>query len=225
VTDYRRIASRVGTWEPAAPLSTAPDGGRASNNAASVNVAPRKNTLVRTGPPPRRTGRNDALPRRPAGGAVDRSPRAAAVRSPSGARPPAATGPGSRAARRPPAERRCRWSSGGSRFVSLSSRPAGTGRGCSANSPASWMTATSTTGTCPPGAPLALAGDVTPGPVGRQRPLPARHAPPRGAPTRFEGSRAGEAPGRLAVRQLTAPCHPRRRLLVTTDRAAQVHEV
>jgi hypothetical protein len=139
-------------WERAAPPNTGHDGGQVSNNAASVNVAPRKNPLVRARPVLRRTDPNDGASRRPADGAADRSPRAAAVRSRSGAPPPAGIEPGSRAARRTPAGRQCRWSSGGSRSGYPSSRPVATGRGCSASSPVNWMTAASTTGTCPPSA-------------------------------------------------------------------------
>ena len=76
------------TWEPAAPLSTEPDGGRASNNAASASSKRRKKAPVRAEPVLRRTGPNDGPPRTPADGAVDRSPRAGADRSRSGARPP-----------------------------------------------------------------------------------------------------------------------------------------
>jgi hypothetical protein len=139
-------------WERAAPLSTGPDGRRASNNAVSANSKRRKQAPVWAEPVLRRTGRNDASPRRPAGGAADRSPRAGAARSRSGARPPAGTGPGSRAARRTPAGRQSRWSSGGSRSVYPSSRPVEIGRGCSASSPVNWATAASTTGICPPSA-------------------------------------------------------------------------
>jgi hypothetical protein len=160
VTSYRRTASKLMTWEPAAPLSTGPDGGRASNNAARASSTPGKKAPVRTRPVLRRTGLNDGPPRRPADGAADRSPRAAAARSRSGARPPAGIEPGNRAARRPPAGRRCRWSSGGSRSVYPSSRPAGTGRGCSVSSPVNWTTAASTTGTCP-----ASAGHTGAGPA------------------------------------------------------------
>ena len=48
MTGYRRIASRLRTWEPAAPLSTGPDGGRATNNAASASSTPGKKAPVRT---------------------------------------------------------------------------------------------------------------------------------------------------------------------------------
>jgi hypothetical protein len=149
VTGYRRTASRLRTWEPAAPPSTGHDGGRASNNTPSNASTPRWNAPVRTGLLQRRTGRNDALPRRSADGATDRSRRAAAGRSRSGARPPAGIEPGNKAAPRPLARWQSRWSSGGSRFVYLSSRPAGTGRGCSVSSPVNWTTAASTTGTYP----------------------------------------------------------------------------
>ena len=111
-------------------------------------------------------------PRRSADGAADRSPRAAAVRSRSGVRPLAGIEPGSRAARRPPAGRQCRWSSGGSRSVYPSSRPAGTGRGCSASSPVNWTTAESTTGTCPPSAGhwTRSCGPTGGGPAGAAHP-------------------------------------------------------
>ena len=152
VTGCRRITSRLRTWEPAAPLSTGPDGGRATNNTASNASTPRWNAPVRAKPALRRTGLNDAPLRRPADGAADQSPHAAAARSRSGARPPAGIELGNSAARRPPTGRQCRWSSGGSRSVYRSSLPVETGRGCSASSPVSWMTAASTTGTCPPSA-------------------------------------------------------------------------
>jgi hypothetical protein len=153
--DAGDMGRALGTWGEGAAPST---GGAVRSASVILGRALHRRTPRRSRPGApgplagRRVTRPDGQPRRPAPGAAVRSCRAREDRSRSGARRPAATGPGRRHGPQPPAAQLFRSSSGGSRFRPRSHRADRPGPGSSASSPGNSMTAASTTVTsahCP----------------------------------------------------------------------------
>ncbi len=192
-------------WGPAIGPRTEPGDGNASAGGASKPNAPRPRGLSQGQSAAMGTDRNAGGPPRSVAGAVGRPARAAAGRSPSGARPPAGTVPGSRPEPLPPAAPRSRSSSDASRSASPSSRPAGTGLGCSASWPGSSAKDASTTATAQrPGAAARVCSQA------RCRPVAEHHlgigprlrglvGPPHQPQTVAAARRCGPSPSPLTA--------------------------
>jgi hypothetical protein len=147
VTSYWSFVCTVRAWETAEPPTTGLDGGSGSSNGATRPSGRRSRTPLQRRPAPRLTVEDDGLRPRPAAGAASRSPREAADRFQSGARPPAGTEPGNRPVPRRPASRPSRSSSDAWKSESLRRRRGGTGPGCSPSWCNNWRTGESTTAT------------------------------------------------------------------------------